>query len=169
MAKDIIRSIRHILPFNKVPKLFLIHLVFQAIKMLNHFPVKGGISDTIIPATIMTDESLHYEKYLGLQIGQYCQIHGEDTLHNRNQPRTKGAICMGPRGSIRGGFKFMRLRSMKNITRKSWDMILMTDTVIDQVNLLGKYQQELLVYTDCKIRIVGYGDVDIIGVDGYRD
>ena len=37
------RSIRHILPFNKVPKIFLIHLLFQAIKMLNYFNVKGGI------------------------------------------------------------------------------------------------------------------------------
>ena len=43
---------------------------------------------------------------------------------------------MGPSGNIQGGFKFMRLRSMKNITRRSWDMIPMTDTVIDWVKLL---------------------------------
>ena len=28
-SKEMIRSIRHSLPFNKVPKLFFIHLVFQ--------------------------------------------------------------------------------------------------------------------------------------------
>ena len=54
-------SIRQSLPFNKVPKLFLIHLVFQSIKILNNFPVKGGISDTIRPTTIMTGETLHYK------------------------------------------------------------------------------------------------------------
>ena len=48
------------LSFNKVPKLFLIHLIFQAIKILKHFPVKGGISDTISLTTIMKYESLHY-------------------------------------------------------------------------------------------------------------
>ena len=143
--------------------------MFQAIKTMNHFPVKGGISDTIRPETIMTDESLHYKRYIGLQIVQYYQVHGEDTLHNSNHPFTRGAICMGPSGNIQGGFKFMRLRSMKNITSKSCDMILMTDTVIDQVNILEKYQQELLVLTDCKIRIVGDGDVDIIFVDGHGD
>ena len=114
----------------------------------------------------MTDESLHYKKYIGLQIVQYYQVHEEDTLHNSNHPFTRGAICMGPSGNIQGGFKFMRLRSMKNITRRSWDMILMPATVIERVNILGKDQQELLVFTDCKGRIIGDGDVDIKGVDG---
>ena len=42
VAKESLSSIWHRLPFNRIPKLFLIHLEFQAIKMLNHFPVKGG-------------------------------------------------------------------------------------------------------------------------------
>ena len=61
-AKESISYIRHSLPFNKVPKLFLIHLVFQEIKMLNHFPVKGNISGTISPTTIMIGDSIHYKK-----------------------------------------------------------------------------------------------------------
>ena len=40
---------------------------------------------------------------------------------------------------------------MKNITRKSWDIILMPATVIDWINLLGKDQQELLLFTDHKV------------------
>ena len=63
VAKEKIRSIRYSLPFNKVPKLFLIHLVFQEIKVMNHVPVKSGISDTIIPTTIVTGKILHY-KYI---------------------------------------------------------------------------------------------------------
>ena len=41
----------------------------------------------------------------------------------------------------------MSLRSMKTITGKSWDMIMMSDTVIDRVNILGKDQRYLLVFT----------------------
>ena len=55
----------------------------------------------------------------------------------------------------------MILRSMKRITRRSWDMIPMTDTVIDWVELIKKYQQELLVFTDIKGKLIGDGDVDI--------
>ena len=39
LAKETIRSIIHSLPFNNVPTIFLIHFVFQAIKMPNHFPL----------------------------------------------------------------------------------------------------------------------------------
>ena len=45
-------------------------------------------------------------------------------------------------------------------------MILMTDTIIDQVDLLGKYQREILVFTDCKICIIGDGDTELTGLDG---
>ena len=54
MAKERIRYIQYSLTFDKIPKIFLIHLVFLSIKMMIHFPVKGGISDMITPTTIMT-------------------------------------------------------------------------------------------------------------------
>ena len=43
------------------------------------------------------------------------------------------------------------------------------DTVIDRVNIIVKYQQELLVFTGRNSRIIGYDDVDITGVDGDGD
>ena len=59
---------------------------------------------------------------------------------------------------------------MKKITRQYWDIIPIPDIVIDQVKILGKEQQELLVFTDCKVRIIGDGDAELTGVygDGYE-
>ena len=54
---------------------------------------------------------------------------------------------------------------MKNIARQSWDIIPMPGTFINQVDLLRKYQQELLVFTDSKGQIIGDGDVELAGVD----
>ena len=48
-------------------------------------------------------------------------------------------------------------------------MITILDKVIDQVNLLWKYQPELLVLTDWKGQIIGDGDGDLTGVDGGGD
>ena len=48
-------------------------------------------------------------------------------------------------------------------------MILMPDTVIDQLNILGKHQQELLVFTYQKGGLIVDGDKDITGVDGDED
>ena len=72
---------------------------------------------------------------------------------------------MRPSGNIQGGFNFMIIRSIKNITRQYWDIILMSDIVIDRVNLLVKYQQDILVFTCFNGRIIGDGDVEITGVD----
>jgi hypothetical protein len=44
-----------------------------------------------------------YKKHLSLQVGQYCQVHEEDTPRNSQSPRTKGAISLGPSGNLQGG------------------------------------------------------------------
>jgi hypothetical protein len=98
------------------PKVLMIHIVLNAVKMLNFFPMKGGISNMLSPKTIMTGETLDYKKHLSLQVGQYCQVHEEDTQHNSQSPRTKGAILLGPSGDLQGGYKFMALNTRKKIT-----------------------------------------------------
>ena len=58
---------------------------------------------------------------------------------------------------------------MKNITGRYWDMIPLPDIVIDRFNILGKYKQELLLFNDHKGRIIGYGYVNLTGMDGDGD
>ena len=112
----------------------------------------------------MSGETLNYKKHLSLRVGQYCQVHEDDTPRNSQTPRNQGAICLGPSGNLQGGFKFMSLTTMQTIVRRRWDAIPMPDTVIDRVNLLGKDQPELFTFTDRKSRRIG--DVELPGVDG---
>ena len=58
VVKERYRAARHGLPFQRIPKLLTIHIVFQTVKILNLLPTKGGISDTLIPKTIMSGEIL---------------------------------------------------------------------------------------------------------------
>jgi hypothetical protein len=119
VVKERSRSLQHSLPFNRIPRLVTIHIVFTAVKLLNHFPPKGGILDTVSPKTIMTGETLDFKKHLSLQLGQYCQVHEEDTLRNSQLPRTQGAIWLGPIGNLQGGFNFMSLTSGKRISQQT--------------------------------------------------
>ena len=75
LVKERCRKTRHGLPFQQVPKLLTIHIVFQEVKILNFFPTKGGISDTLSPKTIMSGDILDYKKHLSLHIGQQCKVH----------------------------------------------------------------------------------------------
>jgi hypothetical protein len=96
----------------------------------------------------MSGERLYLKKHLSLQIGQYCQVHEEDTPPNSQVARTKGAISLGPSGNLQGGFKFMALNYGKKIVRRRWDLIPLPDVVIHRVNELGKDQPRLVTFTD---------------------
>jgi hypothetical protein len=79
----------------------------------------------------MSGETLNYKKHLSLKLGQYCQVHEEENTQKSQIARTKGVISLGPSGNLQGGFKFMALNSGKKIVRRSWDVIPITDLVID--------------------------------------
>ena len=61
----------------------------------------------------------------------------------------------------------MALNTGRKITRRSWDVILIPDIVIDRVNTLGTGQTEMLTYTDRHGRLIG--DIEIPGVDPDND
>jgi len=164
VVKERVRALRLGLPFSRLCKMLIVHLVFYATQMINCFPVSVGISKTVSPMTLMTGQPLNYKRHLALAFGQYCQVHEEELPRNSLLPRTRGAICLGPTGNLQGGYKFMALDTGKRITRRSWDAIPMPDTVIARVNELGKGQPQQLVFTDRHGRLIG--DVQIAGVDG---
>jgi hypothetical protein len=61
----------------------------------------------------------------------------------------------------------MALNTGKKITRRSWDVIPMPDTVIAHVNALGTDQPEQLIFTNqCRCPI---GDVEIPGVMDFEE
>ena len=115
----------------------------------------------------MTGETLNYNLQLTLHIGQYCQVHEEFTPRNSQLPRTQGAICLGPSGNIQGGFKFMSLATGKVLSRRTWDNILIPNSVITRVNQLGKDQPEQFIFTDRKGCTIG--DVETITLDDKYD
>ena len=59
VVKERCQASQHGLPFHKIPKLFTIHIVFQTLKLLNFFPMKIAISDTLSPKTILSGEIIN--------------------------------------------------------------------------------------------------------------
>jgi hypothetical protein len=165
-VKERCRATRHSLPYERIPKLTTINIVLNVVKLLNLPPTKGGVSDTLSHKTIMSGETLDLKKHLSLQIGQYCQVHEEDTPRNSQVACTKGAISLGPSGKLQGGFKFMTFNSGKRTVRRSWDVIPLPDIVINRVNELGD-QPRLVTFTDRNGRLIG--DMEIPGVDSTED
>jgi hypothetical protein len=148
VVKERCWATRHSLPFERIPKITTVHIVLNVVKILNFFPTKGGVSETLSPKTIMSGETLDYKKHLILQIGQYFKFNEEDNPCNNQLACTKGEISLGPSGNLQGGFKFMALNTRKKILHRSWDVIPMPDVVIARVNALGSDQPCQMTFTD---------------------
>ena len=94
---------------------------------LNSFPRKGGISNTLSPRTIVNGTQFDFNKHCKCEFGSYVQTHDDSNIKNNMNPRTTGAICLGPTGNAQGTYKFMNLNSGKLITQSKWTEIPMSN------------------------------------------
>jgi hypothetical protein len=67
--KEKTRSIRHSLPFERVPAPMLIRMVLHTVQFMNSFPWKGGLKHYPLSA-IMAGAKLHMSQ-LQLKFGSY--------------------------------------------------------------------------------------------------
>ena len=116
-------------------------MVFYAVKFLNYFPVKGGVSEIYGPKAIMSSEVPDFIKF-SLPFGSYCQVHEKKLPRNSLVGRTLGAISLGPSGNAQGGHRFFTLNTSRVITCRSWDVIPMPKSVVDLVTFIRRDQPQ---------------------------
>ena len=137
-VKDRVRSTYRMLPFKRVPRLVLIHLVKNAVFWLNALPATDGVSSTHSPRYLLTGCELEYPLHVRLEFGEYVQTH--EKHGNRMTDRTLGAICLGPSGNSQGGHYFMCLSTGGRIIRDRWTDLPMPREVIQRVTEMGGQQ-----------------------------
>lgn len=113
VIKERARACRHALPFEYLPKIIVIEMVYNCVLWLNAFPPKGGMSVSISPQTLLTGVKFDYNTHCKLAFGAYAQVHKEHLPTNSQKARTVGAICLGPAGNLQGGYTFYNLRTGK--------------------------------------------------------
>ncbi len=76
VVKERVWSIGHSVPFQTIQKIIMMHMVFYAVKLLNYFPEKRGVSEIYGPNSIMSGKIIDFKKF-SLPFGTYCQVHEE--------------------------------------------------------------------------------------------
>ena len=130
-----------------------IRMVLHTMQFMYIFPRKGGLKH-YPPSTIMNGTRLHMNQ-LQLKFGSYCQVAEDVTPRNSLAARTRGAISLGPSGNLSGGQRFLTLDTGKLVVQNRWKELPMTSDVIDHVNLIGRTERSMLVFTDCLGRAIG--------------
>jgi hypothetical protein len=132
------RAAVHGMPYKRLPKLMVVELVKDAVRCLNLFPRRDGVSDTLSPTTIVTGEGFPDYNKMTLEFGEYVQIFEPTTPSNTLHSRTLGAIALGPSGNANGDYAFMSLATGARATRHQWQRVgRIPDTAIDRVHALA--------------------------------
>ena len=135
--KDRLRSAVHGLPFKRYPKLMIRHLVSDAVRCLNQFPRKNGVSDTMSPATIVMGIGTPDFTAMRIEFGAYAQVFEEFDPTNTPRARSLGAIALTPTGNAQGDYHFMSLATGARISRHRWTELPIPDTAIARVEALA--------------------------------
>jgi hypothetical protein len=133
--KETIRSVASALPY-RLPGSKLNHLVFYCIGRLN-FRSTTSRGDHESPYTAFTGRKPRYDKELGLQFGEYCEVYVPSVVSkDALTPRTQPCIALYPTLNTNGSWVFWSLLKNSIVTRSSWTSMQMTTVVIDRVNFL---------------------------------
>ena len=135
--KERLRACVHGLPFKRLPKLLIQSMVADAVRCLNSFPWKHGISDTLSPATIVTGVATPDYAHMRLELGAYVQVFEDNAPSNTPRARSLGAIALMPTGNAQGDYYFMSLSTGARISRHAWTEVPLTDTAIARVEALA--------------------------------
>ena len=134
--KERIRCLYHSLPFNQIPILLLVEMVYYVVFWWNLIPPQGGVSTVMSPRSLITGFRLDYNHHCQLEFGTYVQVH--EVHDNTMRTRTTGALSMRPTGNLQGGYNFFNLGTGRRIVRNRWTSLPMPDIVIAQVNQMGR-------------------------------
>jgi hypothetical protein len=143
--KERLRACAHGLPFKRLPKLMIAHMVADVVRCLNQFPRKHGISDSLSPACILTGAPNPDFNHMQLEFGSYVQIFEDNDPSNTLRSRSLGAIALTPSGNATGDYNFMSLATGAKLSRHRWILLPMTDTAIARVEALAFHEGQPLL------------------------
>ena len=126
----------NIMPFDYLPPIMMIEMVYTAMFWRNIFALKGGISKTQSPSEIVLNRKLNFNAHCTLKFGEYMQTHKEHD--NTMQSRTIGAIATRTSNGG-GGYYFISLSTGRRINHHSWTPMPMLLDVVAQVHHLARW------------------------------
>ena len=143
--KERLRSCVHGLPFRRLPKLMITHIVSDAVRCLNQFPHATGISSTMSPLTIVTGSNTPDYNAMRLELGTYVQVFEDHDPTNTPRSRSLGAIALCPTGNAQGDYYFLSLSTGARISRHNWTVLPLSDTAIARVEALALHEGRPLI------------------------
>jgi len=150
--KDRTRCLCKSAPFTRYTKVMTVHAVLTAVRWINQFPSKGGISDTISPAKLLEGIDSPDLNIKRIAFGTYALVY-VGTQNNMNE-RSLPCIALS-QSNLSGGNYFLSLETGKRIHSNSWKELPIDDNVLSMTDKWAEREgQSLLVKGNL---LYGYG------------
>jgi hypothetical protein len=127
VIKERARAVIQTLPYKKIPRKIRVALIHYVVFWLNNLPKEGQVQSP--KEMIMGAQVLDTKMLCKLPFGAYAQVHDDVQATNTMEPRTTGAINLGP-SNLQGGHKFLSLATGDIITRRKWTELPVPSEVI---------------------------------------
>ena len=98
-------------PFNPIPRLVIIHIVYTCVVWLNAIPRKSDAVQGISPREIVTGRTVNYKRDCRACMGGYAEASTDVIVMNDNTPHTHSCITLGPSGNRQGSVKCFALET----------------------------------------------------------
>ena len=162
-SKERYRAKYHILTFQNIPKVIIIYLDFEVVIILNHFPVKGGLSPYYSPQNIVDQKPLDYKKYFKIPFGSFVQVNNYNNPTNSNILRKIYGIYLQSLDKIQGGHEIFDLHSQRVITRWNIFEIKIPKAIIKHIEETADHDRLKSLKFKNRAEVV-YGNYWISGV-----
>ena len=133
-----------------MPRMMVIHLVLSVTFYVNAFVWQRGVSQMLLPVTILEGIALDYNLHFKVIFGEYAHVY--DGTDNTMKARTTGAIALGPSGNLQGGLRFYSLTTGKILhrTKEDYDRMKIPLDAIRQIKYICKQQKSVpgLTFSD---------------------
>ena len=143
--KERCRSTVNGVPYKRMTILMVKSLVEGVVGMMNAFPSKQGISDTLSPSTIVEGKPKLDLKSKMITFGTYALIYVKTS--NNMKSRAVPGIALR-RSNSAGGHYFMSLHSGKRIHGYHWDELPIDEHAIERVESLAAEQEQPLMHDE---------------------
>ena len=135
-VKKRVRGVHVTVPFKKMPGRMIINLVYASVFWLNCFYPSGSICGDLSPRTIITGQTIDFNRHVKHEFGAYVQTH--EANDNTMRERTVGAIALRPTSNEQGSYYYLSLSTGRKINCLRATELPMPQDVIDRVHFLAK-------------------------------
>ena len=155
-VKERIRCVRLRMPFKKLPKRFIVEMVYRVVILMNSIPREGQVHESLSPREIVTGKKFRCPD---IEIGQYVQGHVGGS-NDVEEERSIDALYLG-RADNGSGHEVFKLSTKERVSVNRVTVLPIPETIIDLVNRMGEKENQVdnFVFSDM------HGNITIMDLD----